>query len=138
MDFHIQLSLAALAGFICHWTYFVHGERDLAAAKLGRLYLIACIVIPLIKSTFEIETGRQAVRESAAIGITFTAALFSSVLVYRFFLSPLKHIPGPLSMRLTKLTHAWRMARVQNCVFLDELHEKYGDVVRTGKHKVLF
>ena len=45
----MELVVASLAGFLSHWTFFVHGERDLAAAKIARLYILAVVLIPLTK-----------------------------------------------------------------------------------------
>ncbi len=128
-----QLALALLAGLISHWTFFVHGEHDLAAGKIGRLYVLAIVLIPLTKCVLEGLTVWQAVKESVSIDIAYVLALFSSITVFRLFLSPLRRISGPFILRLTKLTHVWDMACFQNCKILDDYHRKYGDVVRTGR-----
>ena len=130
---YIELSVAAGAGLISHWTFFIHGEHDLAAAKIARLYIVAVMLIPLVKCTLEDLPVRLAIKESVAIDTAYILALLSSITAFRLFLSPLRYIPGPFCLRLTKLTHVWDMAQSQNCKTLHEYHIKYGDVVCTGK-----
>lgn len=129
---YIELGVAASLGFLSHWTFFVHGEHDLAAAGIARLYVFLGAIIPISKYLLEEIPVEQAVQESSAVAIAYVVALFGSIVIFRLLLSPLRHIPGPLRLRLTKLTHLWDMARFQNCKLLHELHTKYGDVVRTG------
>ena len=133
---YIQLAVAALAGLISHWTFFVYGERDLAAGRIARLYVLAAVFITLTRCILEDLSLRQAVKESLAIDVAYTVALFSSITTFRLFLSPLRRIPGPFRLRLTKLTHVWDMAQFQNCKILHGYHTKYGDVVRTGRSHV--
>ena len=130
---YIELAVATLAGLISHWTFFVHGEHNLAAAKVARLYILALVLVPLVNCILKDIPVRQALKESVAIDTAYIVALFSSITTFRLFLSPLRRIPGPSILRLTKLTHVWDMAKYQNCRILHEYHMKYGDLVRTGK-----
>ena len=131
---HFQLAVAAVAGLISHWAFFVHGEHDLAAGKIARLYVLAVVLTPLTECVLADLSFQQAVKESMAIDAAYIAALFTSIMTFRLFLSPLRHIPGPSRLRLTKLTHVWDMAHSQNCKILHGYHTKYGDVVRTGMY----
>lgn len=132
-DSNVELAIAVAAGLMSHWAFFVHGERDLIAARVAGLHIIAFILIALAKTVLGDLVLRQVIRETAAIGGTYVVALFSSIAVYRTLLSPIRHIPGPLRLRLTKLTHMWDMARYQNCKVLHELQRDYGDIIRTGR-----
>jgi hypothetical protein len=55
--------------------------------------------------------------------------------VYRIFLSPLRGMPGPWGMRISKLVHVWIVTdtKTQNCKLLDEFRRRYGNIVHTGK-----
>lgn len=130
--FYIELIVAAAAGLVSHWILFVRGEHDLAAATISRLYILVGVLIPSVKCKLEDLPFRVAFKESFAISVASVLALFGSITVFRLFLSEVRHIPGPLRLCLTKLSHMWDMAPFQNCKILDELHTKYGDAVRTG------
>ncbi|KND87186.1 Tryprostatin B 6-hydroxylase [Tolypocladium ophioglossoides CBS 100239] len=131
-----QVGVAALIGLTSHWTYFIHGEHDLAAAKIAGAHIVAAIFIAYLKRQYESLTIRQAAVECLAIDAAYAAALFSSILFFRLFCSPLRHVPGPLHLRFTKLTHMLDIAHRRNYEILHDLHLKYGDVVRTGPNEV--
>ncbi|KAJ2158495.1 hypothetical protein GGF46_003733 [Coemansia sp. RSA 552] len=64
------------------------------------------------------------------------AAFIAYTLFYGFFLSPLRHIPGPWYTRLTGVErkyHAWR--HKEHFYFL-RMFERYGPLVRVGPNKV--
>jgi len=61
-------------------------------------------------------------------------ALSGSITIFGLIFSPSRRIPDPLHLRSTKLTRVRDMTRFQNC---EVLHNKYGDVVRTGKSYTL-
>ena len=130
---YIELVIAAMAGLTSHWTFFVHGEHDLAAANIARLYILALMLIPLMTYILKDISVRQALKESVVIDTVYFVTLFSSITTFRLFVSPLRRIPGPFILRLTKLTHVWEMAQYQNCQILHRYHRKYGDLVRTGR-----
>lgn len=66
---------------------------------------------------------------------TFFGSIFSSILVYRAFLHPLRNFPDPFAAKLTKMCALIQAARTGLKWYkVDaELHERYGDYVRTGK-----
>jgi tryprostatin B 6-hydroxylase len=130
--------LAVCVGFCSHWTYFIHGERDLAAAKIARTHLLAFFVLLCLKWHYEALSVGRAGLETALLSAFYASALFTSIIVYRLFLSPLRSIPGPLSMRISKLVHVWQMAdpKKQNCKVLHAMQAKYGKAVRTGKSPI--
>jgi cytochrome P450 family 628 len=134
IPFGTQVASAAAAGLVAHWGYFVHGELDLQAASIARVHLLATIVLPYLKCQIEELSARQAVWESFILDGVYVAALLTSIVVYRLFLSPLRNVPGPVAMRISKLAHVWANMDFThpNCKMLDELRTEYGDVVRTG------
>lgn len=71
---------------------------------------------------------------------THVFALFASMAVYRLLLHPLRQFPGPLDMRLSKLSHVARLLvrGCKNYEILEELRIRYGDSVRTGMPLRLF
>lgn len=135
VPFTTQISGATAAGLLAHWSYFVHGERDLQAANIARVHILAAAVLPYLKFELEDLSARQVVWESFVLDGAYVVALFISIVVYRLFLSPLRNFPGPPAMRISKLVHVWENTDLThpNCKMLHGLRAKYGDVVRTGK-----
>jgi hypothetical protein len=76
-------------------------------------------------------------RYSLVVGAFATALLlFAFLLVYRIFLHPLSHIPGPFAARTTEL---WRTSRYFRGTWhkdILELHRRYGPVVRVSPNEV--
>ncbi len=65
----------------------------------------------------------------------FYSTLLTSVVLYRFSpFHPLARYPGPLACKLTKF---W-MARIglngDQHTYMKQLHDQYGDVIRTGQY----
>ena len=134
IPFTNQIISAAAAGLITHWGYFVHGERDLQAANIARVHILAAVVLPYLKCQLEDLSAREAIRESFILDTAYAVALFTSIIFYRIFLSPLRNVPGPFAMRISKLVHVWTNMdlTLPNCKMLNDLRAEYGDVVRTG------
>ncbi|KAI0553289.1 cytochrome P450 [Xylaria curta] len=133
-----QILLASITGLLLHWSYFIHGEHDLEAANIARAHIISTLFLACFKSLKEGITVNHAIYESFLLHGLYAVALFISIVAYRLFCSPSRSIPGPLSMRVSKLVHVWRTVDPtrQNCIMLNDLRKEYGDVVRTGPNEV--
>ncbi|KAI0485232.1 cytochrome P450 [Xylariaceae sp. FL0804] len=136
LGYHQQLFLAVASGVLAHRTYFVHGERDLEAANIARLHILVSAALLYAKWTLEGLEFRQALLENIAIGSAYAVGVFGSTTVFRLFISPLKHVPGPLRLRISKLAHVWDIVKVPNFQLLHDLRHEYGDIVRTGPSEV--
>lgn len=136
LQIHLEVAVGAIAGIVSHCTFFVHNEHDLAAASIARCYIALFILIPTFGYALQDLDFKESVIDSLPLEISYTVALFASITIYILFVSPLKVIPGPFHLSLTKLTHVWGMARTQNCKLLHRYHNLYGDIVRTGIHIV--
>ena len=65
--------------------------------------------------------------------LTFVFGLFSSVTIYRLFLSPLNRFPGPFAARFTDFYMASVVKKNFNQYqILQDLHRKHGKIVRRG------
>lgn len=129
----LEIVGAGAAGLLAHWGFFIHGEKDLKAANIARVHLLAVFCAAYFASHFYNITLREALVYSLFLGVTYTASMLTSIIIYRLYLSPLCTIPGPLRMRISKLSHVWDQAHYRNCEILHDLHKTYGDVVRTGR-----
>lgn len=58
--------------------------------------------------------------------------------VYNLFFHPLKHIPGPLLARATAFPYVYKIRTGEMHSWLQEQHEKYGEVVRVAPQEVSF
>ncbi|KAI1100655.1 cytochrome P450 [Jackrogersella minutella] len=58
--------------------------------------------------------------------------------VYRHLTSPLRSVPGPFLARFTNLWYFWKLTPGSFEVTNQELHEKYGPIVRYGPNRYSF
>lgn len=69
----------------------------------------------------------------AASFLTYYTALFTSIILYRISpLHPLHQYPGPLPAKITKWWHTWQVYQGKQHLYLQAMHDRYGDVVRIG------
>lgn len=67
--------------------------------------------------------------------LVYFAAMAFSIAAYRCTpLHPLYHVPGPPICRLTQLWLVKCVVRGKTRFVMQDLHRKYGDVVRIGEH----
>jgi hypothetical protein len=72
---------------------------------------------------------------------SFFLALGASALVtivYRLYFSPLSHLPGPPITALSRLWIMYHEFKGDRTVIIDELHQRYGRVVRIAPDEVSF
>ena len=71
-----------------------------------------------------------------AVGIVaYWTALTLSIVFYRVGpLHPLYQYPGPLPAKISKWWHVWHVRKGKQHLYLKQLHEKYGDIVRIGAY----
>lgn len=131
------LATVSITAILLHHVFFKRVEVDRRPVSLAALFAAAYFVTA---------AGFWHVREDdeslvcmlASAGLTWSCFVFSlwtSMLVYRAFFHPLHKFPGPFGAKLTKL---WTLRKVIQSGLrwyqvLDELHEQYGDYVRTGQ-----
>ncbi|KAI1091765.1 monooxygenase [Rostrohypoxylon terebratum] len=71
------------------------------------------------------------------LALSFYGGLFSSMVIYRVFFHRLRNFPGPLDLKISRLFSARRAAKnTQYQKVVAELHEKYGDFIRTGPREI--
>lgn len=121
--------IAAALGVASHQLYFIRGEHHLQAPKLTWLAILAPIVV------FWVESGhgvRHALLHSTGTVSSYYIGLFGSIIAYRALFHPLRAFPGPPLAKTSKLWHVFNILDSKNHLFLDDLHARYGDIVRTG------
>lgn len=127
---------AALLGALSHATYFIRGEHHTEAWRIIQLTALGSVsatVALVYNAEFRVYDAISVVLTGVA---SFTFGLLASMLMYRAFFHPLQHIPGPFNARLSKLWFGFHSASGKGYQRLKELHETYGDIVRTGPNEV--
>jgi len=71
------------------------------------------------------------------LGATLLFAFIHEYIIYPFFTSPLAGIPGPKINAMTK----WYMVYIdftkKRTLYIHDLHQKYGPIVRVGPNEVV-
>lgn len=109
-------------------------QGDIAAASLAALYLSVAILYAVV---LQPERALITTLWHAVYLITLTfATTWAYFIVYRISpLHPLHRFPGPVLNRVTELPLAYTAARLNRHLYLCQLHETYGPIVRTGKSR---
>ncbi|PWY84975.1 cytochrome P450 [Aspergillus heteromorphus CBS 117.55] len=121
MNNPLALTVGAVTGVVMHHGVFIHGEWHLQAPSIlvGHVSVFAVLLLASTRSSWLLIAG-------------YLLSLFASITIYRLFFHPLRHFPGPLGARISKLWHVWQARKCKNFLVLDALHAQYGDFVRTG------
>jgi cytochrome P450 family 628 len=128
----LHCAVAAASGFLSHWLYFIHGEKDGKAFRI----IIAYLNCELLLSAYLLRSlvfSYTCWLFDAAINLSYFGALFFSIITYRLAFHRLRHFPGPIGAKITKGYGLWMARNVKYVHELCNLHEKYGDIVRVGR-----
>lgn len=102
------------------------------APKIIAFYLVATILL-WIRCIFT-AGALQGTLKAGTISSLYFLGLFSSITVYRLFFHRLSRFPGPFAAKITKLYGPWLSRNGKMHIEHIKLFEKYGDIVRIGKH----
>lgn len=129
-----QEFLAATALGVCaHLGIFIRGEWHLRAPRV-----VACHVAALATGIFLDINRRPEAASSIAVWWLqcfsyYLFGMFTSITIYRLFFHRIRHFPGPRAAAVSKLWSVYQCRDSRNHLFLDDLHKKYGNFVRTGQ-----
>lgn len=95
------------------------------------------MLAPLLLSALFIPHHGVALAILRSFGIYLTT-LVTSIVVYRLSpWHPMAKYPGPLPAKITKLYHTYIVYKgKQQHVYIKNLHDRYGDIVRIGPNEV--
>ncbi|PYI01926.1 benzoate 4-monooxygenase cytochrome P450 [Aspergillus sclerotiicarbonarius CBS 121057] len=124
---NLLLALGGALGVAMHHGLFIHGEWHVQAPNILLGHIVAFALLHVFIDSSLI---------SLSIITSYLFSLLSSITIYRVFFHPLRHFPGPVGARITKLWHVWKVRDSRNYRVLEELHAQYGDFVRTGPNEL--
>lgn len=131
----IPVYLASSLGIISHVFYFIQGEHHINAPQIFRGYIISCICVYVACRVSQLEEYSTALPATALLVSVYAGSLLGSIAVYRIFFHRTGAFSGPFLARVTKFYHTFKARNSDQHLWLDHLHEKYGDYVRTGKQQ---
>jgi len=122
----------AALGVASHVLYFNRGEHHLYAPLYARI-LFFSIVLVVFAFAFLGQEAKVAATQALGIAGWYFSGFYSSLLIYRIFLHPLRSFPGPLGAKISSLwlpTQVFGTSQAYRKVL--DLHRRYGDFVRIG------
>lgn len=130
---HLVGAVAAFLGIATHHFYFIRGEHHIQAL----LFLKLLFLLPSLSTATLIQLWGLSLANATALTAWITAvyicSLWTSMFIYRGLFHRLRHFPGPPLAKFTKFYHSLCCYRFDNHRVRTRWHEKYGDIVRTGK-----
>jgi cytochrome P450 family 628 len=131
-----QMSLyltSALAGIGFHYCYARRVEIDFSGWRLIGVFCLLCLSLVYYRVSVLSCTIDAAIQDMVLAATTFILSMSSSILLYRSLFHRLRHIPGPTLARLSSLYLVKKSCENdQFHLYLEKLHQRYGDVVRIG------
>ena len=128
----VQLCLSGIAGLYSHLGYFIEGEHHLQAPKIFGFYLILTCFVFLVVAYYEENDPVTVLLVATSIISCYGITLFGSMLTYRVFFHRLQKFPGPPLAKVSKLWNVVKASKSTNFRLMEDLHNCYGDFVRTG------
>lgn len=133
----LWIPLAVLIAILSHIFYFHRGQHHLWSFFYLQLTICfppaATILLSILTSNNLIQSARIAL----SVELIYLLSMFTSMVLYRITpLHRLYNFPGPISWRITKLAQMGANSDLQSYKHLQNLHETYGDYVRTGPSEI--
>jgi hypothetical protein len=130
----VEALVAGILGVILHLTVFIHGEWHLYVPEIllshGVAFFAICSLLSSVPSSI-IGSDPLGTHVLPILG-AYLFGLYSSIVIYRASFHRTRKFPGPKLAGLTKLWHVWQSRNSKNFLVLQRLHERYGELVRTG------
>lgn len=94
------------------------------------------LLLPLSLSTLLIPHYGLFLASLVALA-TYHSVLLTSISLYRISpWHPLANYPGPLPAKLSKWWIVWKERHGKQYLYIQELHNRYGDIIRIGPNEV--
>jgi tryprostatin B 6-hydroxylase len=126
------LTFAVVAGVSTHLGYFIKGEHHLYGTRYIQIFAALFCGTIFLEARFANQSLANAASEAVLLAFCYFFGLYSSLLVYRAFLHPLRKFPGPFGNRLGNLWFSAQLGKADAYKKVLRLHETYGHFVRVG------
>ena len=124
---------AVVAALVAHHAIFRHGEWHLHGVKIVLAHGSLALSVAALQNRIFDYSLPDTILRTVALTIWYTTSLFTSIFVYRLLFHPLRKFPGPFTAKFTKFWHVWKCRDARNHRVMVEMHDKYGEFVRTGR-----
>ena len=129
-------SLMAVAGIISHLAYFNHGEHHMNGPRYVQTFSLLYLVAIIATHAFRRESLLHSVIHGSALALSYLAGIYTSLLIYRVSLGPLRAFPGPLGAKVSNLWLSLQLANHDAYQKVAKLHRDHGDFVRIGSNDI--
>lgn len=126
----IDWQAPAALGIVSH---FIFANYEPSAALIFILYTLGSTAFVLTQPSKSIADVTSKLILSLLI---YKSTLFISIGIYRLFLHRVRHFPGPRTLALSKWAAVPMDLKGKRPEVIDQLHRKYGNVVRTGPREL--
>ena len=132
------LAYLGLFGFgaFLHIAYFNHGEHHMYGALYASSFFALQASVLAILILYSPLSARQALGYTLSGAFSLAAGLYTSLAIYRLFLSSLCKFPGPFGARLSDFYFSFQCRTQVPFRQILKYHRKYGDFVRVGSNTV--
>ncbi|KAF2466583.1 cytochrome P450 [Lindgomyces ingoldianus] len=131
-------SLAVVLGLVSH-VLLMQGEPDHQGHIIFSVWMVAFGIATVTEYATDSRVNGifQALAVSGLTATVYFAALLTSILLYRGLFHRLRKFPGPFLARFSKFySLSLVLPDCQYYFQVEKLHEKYGDIVRTGPREL--
>ncbi|KAF7197855.1 Cytochrome P450 monooxygenase [Pseudocercospora fuligena] len=118
--------LAVAAGIASHVFYFRIGEHHMYGVRYAQALLATCIGSTIYLTNAVGYSLPSAARTVGALAVCWLVGVYSSLIVYRLFLHPLRKFPGPFGARFGMLWFTTQLGKLDGYYQIHEFHKKYG------------
>ncbi|KAL5359064.1 cytochrome P450 [Aspergillus floccosus] len=131
MPLSYTLYISAAAGIASHIAYFNKGEHHLHVLLYLKLFLTTIAATAATLHYTQSQPWAYALSTTTRLAAAYLTGLYTSLLIYRLLLHPLRHFPGPIGARVSSTYLPTQLNR-DLYKKLHTYHEHYGPFVRYG------
>jgi hypothetical protein len=133
----VSYSIGLLLALTISFAQLAHAVFKRTETHDPKYIVLLLLVVPALLVNVLVNHSSTVLSAFLTTFTVYWATLSASIVVYRLSpWHPLAKYPGPLICKVTKFWFAFLSLRGKQHIYYDELHAKYGDVVRVGTLKV--
>ncbi|KAI1814977.1 cytochrome P450 [Poronia punctata] len=130
-----EVLVASLLGIFSHLIIFIRGEWHMRTLYVATIYSLLAVTL-CCAEFYRLHDWNAALAASKILVASYFIGLFTSIVVYRRYFHRLRNFPGPALAGVTKFWHVSKVFGGDNHLVLEDLHKKYGPIIRTGPEEL--